>query len=212
MGGLRPLEPTALCLSVRVMPAGWSTAPRSAATVGRKSASGCSFPSERRRCLTCCGVSWVRPLQLTDTGPRGPPGVGAPCPAESASSLGIASVLTLSALAAACRVWDPAGRIRSASRLPVTVGLSGSPSRPLICTFILCPCALRPRVLVSVDGGWGQWSDWTKCSKSCGGGVQSRRRECDSPSPDGRGSYCEGLGTEVVTCNTAHCPGTFFTV
>ncbi|TKS88049.1 SCO-spondin Precursor [Collichthys lucidus] len=56
------------------------------------------------------------------------------------------------------------------------------------------------------DGGWGQWSNWTECTKSCGGGVRSRRRECDSPSPEGEGNYCEGLGTEVIACNTDHCP------
>uniref|UniRef100_A0A3P9P7Q8 Uncharacterized protein n=1 Tax=Poecilia reticulata TaxID=8081 RepID=A0A3P9P7Q8_POERE len=58
-----------------------------------------------------------------------------------------------------------------------------------------------------VDGAWSRWSDWTDCSKSCGGGIQSRRRLCDSPSPEGAGSYCEGLGTEVRACNTDHCPG-----
>uniref|UniRef100_A0A3Q3NA32 SCO-spondin n=1 Tax=Mastacembelus armatus TaxID=205130 RepID=A0A3Q3NA32_9TELE len=63
---------------------------------------------------------------------------------------------------------------------------------------ISAPCAR--------DGGWGQWSNWTKCTKSCGGGVRSRRRECDSPSPEGEGNYCEGLGTEVIACNTDHCP------
>uniref|UniRef100_A0A8D3EE01 SCO-spondin n=1 Tax=Scophthalmus maximus TaxID=52904 RepID=A0A8D3EE01_SCOMX len=56
------------------------------------------------------------------------------------------------------------------------------------------------------DGGWGEWSNWTDCTKSCGGGIQSRRRECDSPSPEGEGNYCEGLGTEVIACNTDHCP------
>ncbi len=59
------------------------------------------------------------------------------------------------------------------------------------------------------DGGWGQWSNWTECTKSCGGGVRSRRRECDSPRPEGEGNYCEGLGTEVTACNTDHCPGMF---
>uniref|UniRef100_A0A3Q2CH68 SCO-spondin n=1 Tax=Cyprinodon variegatus TaxID=28743 RepID=A0A3Q2CH68_CYPVA len=57
-----------------------------------------------------------------------------------------------------------------------------------------------------VDGGWSQWTDWTECTKSCGGGVQSRRRQCDSPPPEGDGDYCEGLGTEVRGCNTDHCP------
>uniref|UniRef100_A0A3B4BBU5 Complement factor properdin n=1 Tax=Periophthalmus magnuspinnatus TaxID=409849 RepID=A0A3B4BBU5_9GOBI len=56
------------------------------------------------------------------------------------------------------------------------------------------------------DGGWGPWTNWTECSKSCGGGVRSRRRECDSPTPEGEGNYCEGLGTEVSACSTLHCP------
>ncbi|KAM4544149.1 SCO-spondin [Fundulus diaphanus] len=63
---------------------------------------------------------------------------------------------------------------------------------------IITPCDL--------DGGWSQWSDWTECTKSCGGGIQSRRRHCDSPTPEGDGNYCEGLGTEVRACNTDHCP------
>ncbi|XP_056155186.1 SCO-spondin [Lampris incognitus] len=65
----------------------------------------------------------------------------------------------------------------------------------------VCMTALCDR-----DGGWGPWNNWTVCTKSCGGGVRSRRRECDSPSPEGEGNYCEGLGTEVIACNTDHCP------
>ncbi|XP_061570036.1 SCO-spondin [Cololabis saira] len=56
------------------------------------------------------------------------------------------------------------------------------------------------------DGGWSQWSNWTDCTKSCGGGMRSRRRSCDSPAPEGEGNYCEGLGTKVLSCNTDHCP------
>ncbi|XP_016091061.1 LOW QUALITY PROTEIN: SCO-spondin [Sinocyclocheilus grahami] len=58
----------------------------------------------------------------------------------------------------------------------------------------------------SRDGGWSDWSSWTDCSKSCGGGVKSRRRDCDRPVRGGDGDYCEGLGTEVILCNTHHCP------
>uniref|UniRef100_A0A3Q4HP63 Uncharacterized protein n=1 Tax=Neolamprologus brichardi TaxID=32507 RepID=A0A3Q4HP63_NEOBR len=65
------------------------------------------------------------------------------------------------------------------------------------------------RWLFPGDGGWGQWSHWTECTKSCGGGVRSRRRNCDSPSPEGEGNYCEGLGSKVTSCNTEHCPGAF---
>ncbi|XP_066544690.1 SCO-spondin [Amia ocellicauda] len=56
------------------------------------------------------------------------------------------------------------------------------------------------------DGGWSAWSSWTDCTKSCGGGVRSRQRECDSPEPEAGGDYCEGLSTEVISCHTEHCP------
>lgn len=61
--------------------------------------------------------------------------------------------------------------------------------------------------LFSGDGGWGLWSNWTACTKSCGGGIQTRKRDCDNPIPEREGRFCEGLGTEVISCNTNHCPG-----
>uniref|UniRef100_A0A8B9LLU8 SCO-spondin n=1 Tax=Astyanax mexicanus TaxID=7994 RepID=A0A8B9LLU8_ASTMX len=64
-------------------------------------------------------------------------------------------------------------------------------------------CVLLP---CSRDGGWSEWTSWTDCTKSCGAGVKSRRRECDRPATEREGDYCEGLRTEVVACNTDPCP------
>ncbi|KAJ8374864.1 hypothetical protein SKAU_G00054440 [Synaphobranchus kaupii] len=63
-------------------------------------------------------------------------------------------------------------------------------------------------VLAACDrnGGWSDWTGWTECTKSCGGGVRTRRRECDSPTPEGEGDYCEGQRTEITPCSTDHCP------
>uniref|UniRef100_A0A3B3CX71 Uncharacterized protein n=1 Tax=Oryzias melastigma TaxID=30732 RepID=A0A3B3CX71_ORYME len=60
---------------------------------------------------------------------------------------------------------------------------------------ILTPCDRKFRTfrMLVCDGGWSQWSNWTECTKSCGWGIKSRRRECDSPTPEGEGNYCEGL-------------------
>ena len=62
-----------------------------------------------------------------------------------------------------------------------------------------------------VDGGYGSWTNWTKCSVSCGVGVRTRHRECDSPEPQNGGLSCieAGLGPEdeSAECDMGLCPG-----
>lgn len=62
-------------------------------------------------------------------------------------------------------------------------------------------------LLITVDGGFSDWSEFSKCTKSCGGGVQSRNRKCTNPVPSHGGSACDGLFTESQNCNIAPCPG-----
>ena len=52
----------------------------------------------------------------------------------------------------------------------------------------------------AIDGGWTEFSDWTSCSQTCGGGVQERRRTCSSPSPKNGGKDCQGTHTEIQDC------------
>ncbi|XP_075444784.1 SCO-spondin-like [Ascaphus truei] len=66
------------------------------------------------------------------------------------------------------------------------------------------PCNVEP---CSEGGDWSPWSRWTDCTKSCGEGVRTRNRKCDSPSPLGDGDYCEGSGSEIETCQVAECQG-----
>merc|ERR1719290_198926 len=52
----------------------------------------------------------------------------------------------------------------------------------------------------------GEWSDWSECTKSCGGGW--KKRSCTNPAPAYGGAYCEkeyGPG-ERDDCNTEKCP------
>ena len=35
---------------------------------------------------------------------------------------------------------------------------------------------------IAIDGGWSQWStDYSTCSRTCGGGVQYKQRICNRP-------------------------------
>ncbi|XP_056403044.1 papilin isoform X2 [Hyla sarda] len=52
---------------------------------------------------------------------------------------------------------------------------------------------------------WDNWSDWGECSRSCGGGVSFRERQCYSRRPDG-GSNCIGPSRNYRSCNVQECP------
>lgn len=59
----------------------------------------------------------------------------------------------------------------------------------------------------SVDGKYGDWSEFNKCSVSCGGGTQRKTRACNNPTPAFGGRTCEGPSVVTQSCNTHHCPG-----
>jgi len=54
----------------------------------------------------------------------------------------------------------------------------------------------------SVDG-WASWSDWSVCTRSCGGGTFTRVRSCSAESG---GEPCQGSSVENKDCNTQKCP------
>ncbi|KAF4074780.1 hypothetical protein AMELA_G00243050 [Ameiurus melas] len=53
-------------------------------------------------------------------------------------------------------------------------------------------CVVVGKLPETVNGGWGQWSTWSHCSRTCGAGVQSADRECDKPKPAFGGKYWTG--------------------
>uniref|UniRef100_A0A2M4ADI9 Putativedisintegrin and metalloproteinase with thrombospondin motifs 9 n=1 Tax=Anopheles triannulatus TaxID=58253 RepID=A0A2M4ADI9_9DIPT len=61
--------------------------------------------------------------------------------------------------------------------------------------------ALQPQ-----NGGWSHWSSFGPCSRTCGGGIQNRTRECDSPRPRNGGKFCTGVRIDYRACNTQPCP------
>uniref|UniRef100_A0A8C9Y3C4 ADAM metallopeptidase with thrombospondin type 1 motif 15 n=1 Tax=Sander lucioperca TaxID=283035 RepID=A0A8C9Y3C4_SANLU len=61
---------------------------------------------------------------------------------------------------------------------------------------------------VKVDGRWGKWGPFGSCSRTCSGGVQLSKRECNNPVPSNGGKYCQGVRVKYRSCNLNHCPDT----
>ncbi|EDO41039.1 predicted protein, partial [Nematostella vectensis] len=57
----------------------------------------------------------------------------------------------------------------------------------------------------AVDGGWSDWTKWTACTVTCGGGTRVRERSCTNPAPQGKGKHCEGSASETRSCGNDPC-------
>ncbi|MEE6488349.1 hypothetical protein FKM82_015209 [Ascaphus truei] len=66
-----------------------------------------------------------------------------------------------------------------------------------------------PEQSYSQDGGWSSWSRFGTCSRTCGGGVRSRSRQCNNPPPAYGGRECHGATYEYQICNSEECRGPF---
>lgn len=60
---------------------------------------------------------------------------------------------------------------------------------------------------ISVDGGWSEFTEWSSCTKTCGGGMQSRSRSCTNPEPANGGQECSGQAQESRSCHEEECAG-----
>ena len=54
---------------------------------------------------------------------------------------------------------------------------------------------------------WSSWSEWGKCTVSCGGGQRRRFRTCNDPPLKSNARPCVGGGQETQTCNNQECAG-----
>ncbi|KAK3086179.1 hypothetical protein FSP39_014771 [Pinctada imbricata] len=59
--------------------------------------------------------------------------------------------------------------------------------------------------LLLVNGGWSVWEMWSDCSVTCGGGIQRRTRQCNSPPPDPDGQPCSNISSETKNCSQETC-------
>uniref|UniRef100_A0A673VT21 Peptidase M12B domain-containing protein n=1 Tax=Suricata suricatta TaxID=37032 RepID=A0A673VT21_SURSU len=60
----------------------------------------------------------------------------------------------------------------------------------------------------AVHGHWSSWGPPSPCSRSCGGGVVTRRRQCSNPRPAFGGRACVGADLQAEMCNTQACEKT----
>ena len=65
-----------------------------------------------------------------------------------------------------------------------------------------------------MDGGYSQWTAWSVCSHTCGGGKAVRHRLCGNPPKQENGQPCDVLGPNVDTkaCKTKKCKWGTWTV
>ena len=58
------------------------------------------------------------------------------------------------------------------------------------------------------NGWYTQWTEFSSCSVTCGGGMQQRTRECTKPAPSNGGKDCNLLGAafESRNCSSNPCP------
>ncbi|XP_052257629.1 SCO-spondin-like [Dreissena polymorpha] len=56
-----------------------------------------------------------------------------------------------------------------------------------------------------IPGLWQEWSIWSLCTVTCGGGTRYRNRTCDMTSFGNLTAPCEGPTDELDNCHTYHC-------
>ena len=102
------------------------------------------------------------------------------CPIKNPGLLEIMNFALLCQLASICKYWQ----------------------------YQTCPDELRVQVWTnSVDVYESIWNDWSQCSVECGGGEQTRTKECYNPPPEYGGADCDEEAFETRACNTDPCPG-----
>uniref|UniRef100_A0AAX7TUB5 Thrombospondin 1a n=1 Tax=Astatotilapia calliptera TaxID=8154 RepID=A0AAX7TUB5_ASTCA len=82
--------------------------------------------------------------------------------------------------------------------------------RKITCPLIPCANATVPDgeccPRFKQDGAWSHWSPWSSCSVTCGEGVMTQIRLCNSPTPQMGGKDCEGEGRHTKVCRKSPCP------
>ena len=71
--------------------------------------------------------------------------------------------------------------------------------------FKICHAVCSPLL---EDGEWTTWTDWPRCSATCGNGTRSRARTCDGPFNGGL--PCVGNDSQTEHCSYVKCSEIFY--
>lgn len=79
----------------------------------------------------------------------------------------------------------------------------------MTCSHVLMAKCIYVNILcmLTVDGGWANWADFSTCSRTCGCGSKIRFRSCTNPKPAEGGMDCVGDSAEAMECTIKNCPG-----
>ncbi|XP_022785365.1 A disintegrin and metalloproteinase with thrombospondin motifs adt-1-like isoform X2 [Stylophora pistillata] len=84
---------------------------------------------------------------------------------------------------------------------------SGPAMETQICNeYVPCSDGASLAAMESAEGQWTAWGAYTPCSKSCGGGMQSRIRKCVNPSLPHSLKTCQGAFRQHRQCKLDPCP------
>ncbi|XP_032875832.1 adhesion G protein-coupled receptor B1 isoform X2 [Amblyraja radiata] len=116
--------------------------------------------------------------------------------------------LTISTSARPCGIMQTpchCSRAESMGQSTEMLGLNKKGDSCLKDGVYLEHCIKNPKDSIDADspGGWKAWSSWGVCTKSCGGGLQTRSRTCHSHLEEG--FVCEGISEEGRLCNKQPC-------
>ncbi|KAK1167708.1 A disintegrin and metalloproteinase with thrombospondin motifs 5-like [Acipenser oxyrinchus oxyrinchus] len=104
-----------------------------------------------------------------------------------------------------CAVIRQGQMVCLTKKLPSVEGTPCGKGR--ICLHGKCVDKTRKKYYsASNHGSWSSWGSWGQCSRTCGGGVQFARRQCNNPAPRNNGRYCTGKRAIYRSCNEGPCP------
>jgi len=151
-------------------------------------------------CSKSCGGGTQRRTRPITTQPSGG---GHACPATEDTQPCNTQACSVDCAVGAWQPWGDCSKSCGGGTQRRTRPIITQPSgggHPCPATEDTQPCNTQS---CGVDCGVSEWQNWGSCSKSCGGGMQTRTRRIITP-PSGGGAPCPTT-TDSAGCNTPPC-------